>query len=153
MGEIEFVWIGDGANRKLLTAKNIRITGWLDNKEVHDEVEAADLYFSTSLYEGLSFGVLEALSLKKPVLLSNCTGNTDVVKKGINGDLFNNGDDAILKILQFYTNRDMLHVMGAYSEEICRAEFDVNRNFKAYRELYSGSVLNEANSAKWSFGY
>jgi glycosyltransferase involved in cell wall biosynthesis len=153
MDQIEFVWIGDGTDRKLLTAKNITVTGWLDNSGVHEEVAAADIYLSTSLYEGLSFGVLEALSMKKPVLLSNCTGNTDVVKKGINGDLFNGVDDAIVKILQYYTNPDMLHVMGAFSEEICRAEFDVNRNFKTYRDLYAGLHLTAGNRAKWSFGY
>lgn len=153
MDQIEFVWIGDGSDRSILNARNITITGWIDNKGVHDEIANADLYLSTSKYEGLSFAVLEALSMKKPVLLSNCTGNTDVVKKGINGDIFNGVDDAIVKILQYYTNRDMLRVMGEYSAEICRAEFDVKQNFKSYRELYAGSTLTAGHRAKWSFGY
>ncbi len=37
---------------------------------------------------------------KKPVLLSNCVGPSDVVKRGMNGDLFNNSDDAIIKIFE-----------------------------------------------------
>jgi glycosyltransferase involved in cell wall biosynthesis len=154
MEQVEFIWIGDGQQKKSFTASNIRVTGWVSNKEVHEYVADSHLYLSTSKYEGLSFAVLEALSLKKPVLLSNCTGNIDIVKKGINGDLFNRAPEAIVKILQYYNNREMLDVMGGFSAEICKTEFDVKENFKTYRELYSGS-LREATGGKvkWNFGY
>jgi glycosyltransferase involved in cell wall biosynthesis len=156
MDQIQFIWIGDGEDKKLFTAKNIKVTGWVDNDAVHDHIAAADLYLSTSLYEGLSFAVLEALNLKKPVLLSNCTGNTDIVKNGINGSLFNTAMEANVKILQYYNNPDMLDVMGKFSAEICRKEFNVQENFKTYRELYAGKKMNIglglSSRAKWSFG-
>jgi glycosyltransferase involved in cell wall biosynthesis len=154
MEQVEFIWIGDGSYKKHFTAKNITVTGWIGNKEVHDYVEASHLYLSTSRYEGLSFAVLEALSLKKPVLLSNCTGNTDIVKKGINGDLFTKASEANVKILQYYNNREMLDVMGTFSAEICKAEFNVKENFKTYRELYAGSLQRATGGkVKWNFGY
>ncbi|MEO5564477.1 MAG: glycosyltransferase [Chitinophagaceae bacterium] len=154
MEQVEFVWIGDGSYKKIFTAKNIKVTGWISNKEVHDCVSASHLYLSTSRYEGLSFAVLEALSLKKPVLLSNCTGNIDIVKKGINGDLFTKSSEATVKILQYYNNREMLDVMGDFSAEICKTEFNVKENFKTYRELYAGSVQRATGGkVKWSFGY
>lgn len=153
MDQFEFIWIGDGKYKDVFTSENIRVTGWLDNREVHDYVSTSDLYISTSKYEGLSFAVLEALSLKKPVLLSNCTGNTDIVKKGINGDLFNKADEAISKILHYYNNRAMLDVMGNYSAEICQTEFNLKENYKAYRELYAGSAPANGNvRAIWSIG-
>lgn len=152
MDQIEFVWIGDGRFRDSFTSSNIVVTGWLENQDVHRYVSTSDIYISTSKYEGLSFAVLEALALKKPVLLSNCTGNTDIVKKGINGDLFDTAHEAIIKILQYYNNREMLDVMGNYSEEICRAEFDVNQNYKMYRSLYAGSGPITRQTAMWSFG-
>lgn len=151
MEQFEFVWIGDGSRRDLFTSKNITVTGWLDNNEVQRYVSSSDVYLSTSKYEGLSFAVLEALSLRKPVLLSNCTGNTDIVKKGINGDLFNTANEAIIKLLQYYNNREMLDVMGQYSADICRVEFDVRENFKSYRELYNGSFAWAGKRAAWSF--
>lgn len=153
LDQIEFVWIGDGQHKKVFTAKNIKVTGWLTNKEVHEYVSGSHIYLSTSKYEGLSFAVLEALALKKPVLLSNCTGNTDIVKRGINGDLFTKSQEAIVKILQYYNNREMLGVMGDFSAEICKTEFDVKKNFKAYRELYAGHVSETAGvKLKWSLG-
>lgn len=152
MEQIEFVWIGDGRYKKLFTSKNIKVTGWLNSNEVYNYVSSSHIYLSTSKYEGLSFAVLEALALKKPVLLSNCTGNIDIVKKGINGDLFTTADEAIVKILQYQNNPEMLDVMGRYSGEICRTEFDVKRNFKTYRRLYAGSIIQAGERAKWSFG-
>ena len=85
--------------RNGLRRKNITVTGWLDDNDVHKYMAASDVYLSTSRYEGLSFAVLEALALKKPVLLHNCTGNIDLVKKGLNGGLFNTEADAIVRIL------------------------------------------------------
>ena len=152
MHQIEFVWIGDGRYKKLFTSKNITVTGWLGAKDVHEYVSSSHIYLSTSKYEGLSFAVLEALELKKPVLLSNCTGNTDIVKQGINGDLFNTAQEAIIKILQYQNNREMLDIMGKFSAEICKTEFNVKENFKTYRKLYAGSFIGTGERAKWSFG-
>ncbi|HEX7905862.1 MAG TPA: glycosyltransferase [Chitinophagaceae bacterium] len=152
MDQIEFVWIGDGKDKKLFTAKNIVVTGWLNTaNDVRDYMMNSDVYLSTSNYEGLSFAVLEALSLKKPVLLSNCTGNRDLVKGGINGGLFNSSADAINKILMYYNNREMLSLMGVFSESICRKEFDVKENFRGYRELYAGSIVCAERPLPWSF--
>jgi glycosyltransferase involved in cell wall biosynthesis len=154
MEQFEFVWIGDGNDKKIFTAKNILITGWQKNKDVHQYVATSDIYLSTSLYEGLSFAVLEALASKKPVLLSNCTGNRDLVRHGVNGNLFNTASDAIVKILQYYNNREMLGVMGNYSKEICRAEFNVEQNFKNYRDLYARSASEMIMTGiRWKFGY
>jgi len=133
--DFEFVWVGDGEQRHLLTAKNISITGWLTPAETSEYVAGADIYLSTSYFEGLPFAVLEALALKKPVLLSDCIGNRDIVS-GLNGDLFNDGEEAILKILRYYNNRDMLSIMGEYSRQVCAEQFDVHTTFNSYRKLY-----------------
>jgi glycosyltransferase involved in cell wall biosynthesis len=137
--QIEFIWAGDGQERDLLTARNIKVTGWLDSEEVAAQVAQADMYISTSVFEGLSFGVLEALALRKPVLLSNCVGNADVVKNGLNGDIFQNGTEAIMKILNYYNSPEMMEVMGENSREICQAEFNMDRNFLNYKNIYLGN--------------
>lgn len=148
--QFEFIWAGDGEKRDMLTAKNITVTGWLDQKEIKKLVNECDIYLSTALYEGLSFGVLEALTLQKPVLLSHCVGNMDVVKSGINGDLFKTETEAIVRVLQYYNNRDMLHVMGEFSKSICEAEFNVKKNFSNYRELYANTI-DITPGKKWAF--
>jgi glycosyltransferase involved in cell wall biosynthesis len=148
--QFEFIWAGDGEMRDVLSAKNITVTGWLGENDIKKLVTDCDIYLSTALYEGLSFGVLEALTLHKPVLLSRCIGNMDVVKNGINGDLFGTETEAIVKILQYHNNRDMLHVMGEFSKSICETEFNVKLNFSSYREWYANTD-NIKPGKKWAF--
>jgi glycosyltransferase involved in cell wall biosynthesis len=136
--DFEFVWVGDGEDRHQLTAKNITITGWLDPEETNEYVAGAEIYLSTSHFEGLPFSVLEALALKRPVLLSDCIGNRDIVHGGVNGDLFDDEQEAILKILRYFNNREMLGVMGEYSRQLCAQQFDVNTTYNSYRQLYTG---------------
>ncbi|HEY9362692.1 MAG TPA: glycosyltransferase [Chitinophagaceae bacterium] len=138
--QFEFIWAGDGKDKKLLTASNIKVTGWLSAAAVKKAVAKADIYISTSLYEGLSFGILEALALQKPVLLSNCVGNKDVIRKGSNGDLFNSKMEAVLKILHYSNNRDMLRVMGSFSQQLCRENFNMQQNFSNYRTVYARNI-------------
>src|SRR4029078_5597225 len=149
-GQLEFMWAGEGEKKEVLSATNITVTGWLGEKDIKKLVTDCDIYLSTALYEGLSFGVLEALTLHKPVLLSRCIGNMDVVKNGINGDLFGTETEAIVKILQYHNNRDMLHVMGEFSKSICETEFNVKHNFSSYRELYA-NIDNITPGKKWAF--
>ena len=137
--DFEFLWAGDGEEKNVLNATNITVTGWLPTQEVKALVAQADIYLSTSLYEGLSFAVLEALALRKPVLLSECVGNRDVIKSGLNGDLFTNETEAIIKVLHYYNNRAMLQVMGEFSHQICTAEFNAEHNFHTYRDIYIGA--------------
>lgn len=147
--QFEFIWAGDGEEKQALSAKNITITGWLNEEDIKKLVADCDVYLSTALYEGLSFGVLEALTLRKPVLLSQCVGNMDVVKNGINGDLFKTETEAIVKILQYHNNLDMLRVMGDFSKSICETEFNVKNNFSNYRELYA-NTFNVTPGKKWA---
>jgi hypothetical protein len=57
---------------------------------------------------------------------------------------------AIVKILQYYNNRDMLGVMGEFSKSICETEFNVKKNFSSYRELYANS-FNITPEKRWAF--
>ncbi len=139
--QFKFLWAGEGNKRNLLTAKNIEITGWLEKKELDIIVNEADIYLSTAIFEGLPFSVLEALSLKKPVLLTDCVGNKDLVLNGLNGDIFKTENEAINKILQFYNNASMLNVMGEHSINLCKNSFDLSDTYKSYKDLYARASL------------
>jgi glycosyltransferase involved in cell wall biosynthesis len=143
---IEFIWVGDGPDRALLTAKNVTVTGWLSWRSTQRHLSLASVYISTSNFEGMPFAVLEALVLKKTVLLKDCVGNRDIVMKGINGDLFQTARTAILKILRYHNNREMLSIMGEYSQRHCEREFDQINMSLAYRNLYACRARQNFNS-------
>lgn len=133
--DFTFVWVGDGEARHELTAKNIRVTGWLPPAKVNDLVAAADVYISTSRYEGLSFAVLEALAMNMPVLLTDCIGNKDLMNS-LNGAVFSDMNDAVYTLLRFYNNSSMLKVMGQHSGSHCRTNFNLADTFSRYEKLY-----------------
>jgi glycosyltransferase involved in cell wall biosynthesis len=134
--EFHFVWIGDGELNSVLTAPNIRITGWfMDRNEALKELSAIDIYIQTSLWEGLPIAVLEAMAMKKPVFATNIIGNKDIVVHNETGFLFNEIEelDNYLELLKDDKTRNQF---GENALKRCHDLFDKNKNFKALAELY-----------------
>ncbi|HRM59970.1 MAG TPA: glycosyltransferase, partial [Megamonas funiformis] len=103
---VQFIWCGDGELKLELTSSNIKCTGWIERKELENYLASADIYLSTSLWEGLPLSVLEAMSIGLPIVLSDCVGNRDLVED--NGVLYNNKIEAIKIINDFRENNNLL---------------------------------------------
>ena len=110
---IQFIWCGDGELKSELTSPNIKCTGWIERKELENYLANADIYLSTSLWEGLPLSVLEAMSIGLPVVLSDCVGNRDLVED--NGVLYNNKIEAIKIINDFRENNKLFIFKGKKS--------------------------------------
>lgn len=131
-----FLWIGDGDLRHLLTASNIKITGWFtNNTEVFPYLNQLDIYMQTSLWEGLPIAVLEAMAFRKPIIATDVIGNNDIVIENTNGFLFNEITqlDEIFKKLENNTFRESL---SKQAYENCTQYFDKNKNFSALKDIY-----------------
>lgn len=134
--DFDFVWIGNGELNALITAPNIRITGWiLDKKKVFEELNAIDIYMQTSLWEGLPIAVLEAMVLEKPVIATNIIGNKDLVLNQETGFLFDAIEelDSYFEILKDNQTRVSF---GKNAFKRCQELFDKNQNFKQLLTLY-----------------
>lgn len=103
--DIDFIWIGDGELRNKLTAPNIKITGWVDNKTALSWLNDTDMFIFTSLWEGLSMALLEAMYMEKLCIVSNVVGNNNVIHDGQNGYICDSVDDFIKKIKSISTER------------------------------------------------
>lgn len=133
---IEFIWIGDGELKEQLDSKNIKITGWLDQKKVHQQLIEADVYLSTASWEGLSLAVLQAMENNLPLLLSNCVGNIDLVEEDYNGFLFKTKEEAIEKIKFLIKDKEKIKELGENSYLLLKREFDIQGMIKKYKTLY-----------------
>ena len=136
---IKFIWVGDGEKREVLTSLNIEITGWLNQSEVKEKLQEADIYLSTSSWEGLSLAVLQAMEYKLPLVLSDCVGNIDLVKENYNGYIFKNSNEAVKEIENLIKNKDRIKDFGENSYELLKNEFDIYKMIGKYIEEY-GSV-------------
>jgi glycosyltransferase involved in cell wall biosynthesis len=110
---IKFSLAGDGEDlnnfrekiKKLNLYNNkIKLEGYLDEKKLKKWYNTLDLYIQASSGEGMSTSLLQAMSMKVPVIGSKVTGISNILgKKKYLGLLFNNNvQDLSKKIKYFY---------------------------------------------------
>lgn len=134
--DIRFVWVGDGLDRGLINSNNIEVTGWLSKSEVQQKMEQADLYLSCSLWEGLSYAVLEAMATGLPLLLLPCVGNKDLISENKNGYFFNTADEACIRIKELSENTEKCVEMGKESVNLCTTHFNAEQQINKYKGEY-----------------
>ena len=134
--EIQFIWIGDGELKQELTAKNIKITGWLDRKDALNLLAKHDVYMQTSLWEGLPFTIIEAMALQKPIIATNVVGNKDAVSHKENGFLCQSIEDFEKAINQLKSEPQLLKTYGKQSQKLAHDKFDRNKNLKKLIDEY-----------------
>jgi glycosyltransferase involved in cell wall biosynthesis len=141
-----FVWIGDGELNHLLTASNIKITGWsFDQKTVLKELNNIDIYLQTSLWEGLPIALLEAMALEKPIIATNIIGNKDIVLHNKTGFLFDDINE-LENYFEILKENETRTDFGKKALKRCEDLFDTNQNFKQLFALYQDSLFAEANN-------
>lgn len=133
---MKFIWIGDGELQEQLKSKNIEVTGWLSQKEVQQQLIEADVYLSTSSWEGLSLAALQAMENNLPLLLSDCVGNIDLVEEDYNGFLFKTKEEVIEKIKFLTKDKEKIKKLGENSYLLLKKEFDIQNMAKKYKILY-----------------
>ncbi len=134
--DFNFIWIGDGELNHLITAPNIKITGWiLDKKVVFEKLNSIDVYLQTSLWEGLPIAVLEAMVLEKPVVATNIIGNKDIVVPDQTGFLFDKIDE-LENYFEVLKDQKTRALFGENALNRCYELFDKDENFKQLLALY-----------------
>jgi glycosyltransferase involved in cell wall biosynthesis len=91
---------GDGELRPALEAlvkdykleANVRITGWISNDDVRDNIMAARALILPSFAEGLPVVLMEAMALRRPVISTFVAGIPELVSNGEHGWLVPSGD-------------------------------------------------------------
>lgn len=133
---LEFLWIGDGDLRSELTAPNITITGWVNNKNALNYLNDTDIFILTSLWEGLPMALLEAMYMKKLCIVSNVVGNRDVIHDGQNGYVCDSEKSFINKINSIRSNKTRSGdlVKNAYEDILHHYNSDVMA--ERYRKIY-----------------
>jgi glycosyltransferase involved in cell wall biosynthesis len=133
----ELVLVGDGEMRSALEAliarhalnNHVRMTGWISNERVRDEILAARGLVLPSFAEGLPVVIMEAMALRRPVLTTYVAGIPELVRPGENGWLFPAGDvDELVGALEDVLSRSVeeLQAMGeaAYTRVMQRHSID-----------------------------
>jgi len=134
--DAQFIWVGDGELKYYLTSKNILVTGWLPKQKVDEYLIGSSIYLSTSNWEGLPFGVIEAMNAGCALVLHDVPGNRDLVINGENGYLFKNADEAVNILNKLLKNKEIVDKMGLKSIEIVKNNYSRKQMGEGYKNIY-----------------
>lgn len=153
---IELVFVGDGPIRPELEAlirkhgleRRVRITGFVSSTEVRNELLLARALVLPSFSEGLPVVIMEAMSLRRPVLATYVAGIPELVRDGQSGWLFPAGSmsdlmQAIERCLS--TPADILQQMGEVGYQSVRARHSIEVETAKLARLFESdsTVLDE----------
>jgi len=135
-----FCWIGEGPLAEELDRGNITVTGWKAAEEVQELLKKSAIYFSTAAWEGLPYGVLEAMNNGCALLLRDVPGNRELVISGENGWLFKTREEACEKIVLMLKDKELLESMGKQSRKIIEQSYSLKQMGEGYRRIYKETL-------------
>jgi sugar transferase (PEP-CTERM/EpsH1 system associated) len=103
-------------------------------------LSAMDIFVQTSLAEGMSNTMLEAMATGLPLLASRVGGNSEIIADGETGYLFPPGDCATLirHLSSLVSSGALRRQLGQAGRRRAVKEFSIERMLEAYRKLYQG---------------
>ena len=115
--ETKFLIAGDGTERKVLEREveslninsSVKFLGRVPHEEMPDLLSRADIYVSTSLYDGTSVSLLEAMGSGAFPIVTDIPSNREWIESGQNGFLVPVNEEKILaeKILEAIRNQNL----------------------------------------------
>lgn len=125
-----FVIVGEGRERGQLADLANRLglgdkLVWTGQQEGVEYLPVFDLFIQSSLYEGLSLALLEAMAARLPVVATHVGGNPEAVKHGETGLLVPPGDEEALAraALRLLSDDPMRRAMGQRGRALVEQEF------------------------------
>ncbi|WP_081210050.1 glycosyltransferase family 4 protein [Salegentibacter sediminis] len=120
----------------------VEFCGYLN--DINPVVKEADIYVSASLYEGLPGSVIEAMSLAKPLLLSDIGEHREVAQENINAMFFKPKNILELseKINFYYENKNLINKYGEKSFEIYLNKFTEDAMTEGMADFYFNLMPN-----------
>ncbi len=136
--------VGDGPERAkletLIDELNLRPQVELlgERHDVPALLAESGFFVSSSLSEGISLTLLEAMAVGLPVVATAVGGNPEVVLDGHTGRLAPAGDPVALAraIVDLCADRDLWSVMGTLGRHRIEQNFEIRQMIRSYETLY-----------------
>ncbi|MCL4870653.1 MAG: glycosyltransferase family 4 protein [Anaerolineae bacterium] len=147
-------WDGPERERLIYTAKDlgigdkVHILGKITPEEVREALWASNAFILSSLSEGISNALLEAMSCALPVITTDCGGMREAMTDGVEGYIVPTRDpeamaQAIIKLIE---NPENAIKMGQAGRNRVLHQFTLEKQGKAFLNLYTQMLSSNQNS-------
>ncbi len=141
--DASLILLGDGSQHEELikvssemALENVSFPGRVDNTQIYEFLNKADIFLSAPVIDNMPVSVLEAMNAGLLVISSNVGGVPHIVENNISGLLFNSDDDKQLADLMIWTL--------SHQKESIQMIQNARREVSKYRWENTGSKLKEA---------
>lgn len=133
----------DTADHILSKGKGLKCLSYLGELSQHETrllMYSSDIFLNTSISEGMSGAILEAMAESLPVIATRNSGNAALVDNNESGFLvlLNEPDDLVEKLMRLISDKELRDNMGAKGKEIIAkkhlAELEIDRLLKVYEK-------------------
>ncbi|HEY3251859.1 MAG TPA: glycosyltransferase family 4 protein [Ignavibacteria bacterium] len=115
----------------------INLIGKVTNAEIPAILGSSDVYISTSLSDGSSLSLLEALACGLGIIVSDVPAIKEWVSEENGIVVRRKNTKQITEALEkYYSNRELISVHGRKNIEIAKQRADWDRNYEKLKEIY-----------------
>ncbi len=141
---LRLVWIGDGPQlekaKNALASHGVEHISWFPGacNAVASIMRGFNIYVLSSLSEGISNTLMEAMATGLPVVATRVGGNPELVLDGITGMLVEKADaEQLADAMETYiASPDLCKEAGAAARERAEKKFSLNRMVEQYLNVY-----------------
>lgn len=150
--EAKLLIVGDGDRKEVLQnlvrelnlRENVIFAG--QRSDIPDVLSAMDIFVLSSLNEGLSITLLEAMASGLPVVATSVGGNLEVVENGISGLLVpsNDAEKMAEALNSIITDKSIPRSFGEAAKRRVREHFGAQRMVKDLETIYETDYKDKA---------
>ncbi len=114
--------------------------------DIPEILKLIDIFVLSSLNEGMSITLLEAMAAGLPIIATQVGGNPEVVIHNRTGLLVPSGDPHKLAEAMIYllSNKDKAMAMGKEGKALAEEKFNIEKTVNEYQALYNSILKNHA---------
>jgi glycosyltransferase involved in cell wall biosynthesis len=155
--EAKFIIAGKGKQQghleklaqELGVSSSVRFIGWVAHDRLPEYLALADVYVSTSLSDGASNSLLEAMACGIVPVVTDIPANRGWVTDGENGFVVPPGDTAALaeRIVYLIKNKEIRETFGKIGREIVKQRAEYAREMEKMEMIYQGLLTDKKESS------
>lgn len=145
---VRFYFLGVGEHDHLKDQVNARIRQYGIEKNIHllqrgnlqtsiHFLQQLNVFLFPSLFEGLSFALLEAMLQKVPCVVSNVEGNNELINNNVNGFTCDNLQEYVSAISLLINDQQKAFKLGQAARQDVLKYHDLHKNIHQLESIYS----------------